>query len=326
MRRPLVSIIIPCYNSESFVSEAIQCSLDQTYEPCEIIVIDDGSTDRSAEIIESFGDRIQHVRSSNKGGCSARNLGLEKAKGSFIQFLDSDDLMATDKIEKQLATLIDCENSMSACPYVDFEASINEIDGSIDLSPLTVSSNPFEWIIEKISTHSSKGSVTHCFLTPRELIRRAGFWNENLKINQDGEFFTRVLLQAQKIHFEVDTQVYYRRHQNPSVSKSRTSDHVTSSIEACKCIAFNLLQRKDDQRVRQALRQMYLGVIHTYYPEFSHELKEAEYAILELGFESLGTFGGPNFQRLSRIIGFKNALRLRNLLYYSKKCQALSSH
>jgi glycosyltransferase involved in cell wall biosynthesis len=324
MRRPLVSIIIPCYNSESFVADAIQCSLDQTYQSCEIIVIDDGSTDRSAEIIESFGERIQHVSSSNKGGCSARNLGFEKAMGSFIQFLDSDDLMAPDKIEKQLATIESHPNWISTCPYVDFENSISEVDASIDRSPLTDSSDPFDWIIERISSHSSKSSVTHSFLTPRELIRRAGPWNENLKINQDGEFFTRVLLQAEEIRFEANTQVYYRRHQNPSVSKVRSSDRVISSIDACKNIASHVVQKKDNEEIRQALRQMYLGVIHTYYPQFAHEIEEAESAISELGFESLGTFGGPNFQRLSRIIGFKNALRLRHLMHYSKKCQAIS--
>ncbi len=320
MRRPLVSIIIPCYNSESFVADAIQCSLDQTYQSCEIIVIDDGSTDRSSEIIESFGERIQHVSSSNKGGCSARNLGFEKAMGSFIQFLDSDDLMAPDKIEKQLATIESHPNWISTCPYVDFENSLNEVDASIDRSPLTDSSDPLDWIIERISTHSSKSSVAHSFLTPRELIRRAGPWNENLKINQDGEFFARVLLQAEEIRFEANTQVYYRRHRNPSVSKVRSSDRVISSIDACKRIASHVIQKKDNEEIRQALRQMYLGVIHTYYPQFAHEIEEAESAISELGFESLGTFGGPNFQRLSRIIGFKNALRLRNLMHYSKKC------
>jgi glycosyltransferase involved in cell wall biosynthesis len=324
MRRPLVSIIIPCYNSESFVADAIRCSLDQTYQSCEIIVIDDGSTDLSAEIIESFGDQIQHVRSSNKGGCSARNLGFEKARGSFIQFLDSDDLMAPDKIEKQLTSIESHPNWISTCPYVDFESSISDVDASIDRSPLTDSSDPFDWIIERISSHSSKSSVTHSFLTPRELIRRAGPWNENLKINQDGEFFTRVLLQAEEIRFEANTQVYYRRHQNPSVSKVRSSDRVISSIDACKNIASHVIQKKDNEEIRQALRQMYLGVIHTYYPQFAHEIEEAESAISELGFESLGTFGGPNFQRLSRIIGFKNALRLRHLMHYSKKCQAIS--
>lgn len=316
MPLPLVSIIIPCHNAECFVAETIQSSLGQSYANCEIIVIDDGSTDRSYEIIGGFGDRIQHLKSINKGGSSARNLGLQKAKGSFIQFLDSDDLMAPDKIEKQLANIESHQNWISTCPYVDFEDSISEVHASIDRSPLTDSHDPFDWIIERISSHSSKASVAHSFLTPRELIGRAGPWNENLKINQDGEFFTRVLLQAEEIRFEANTQVYYRRHQNPSVSKVRSSDRVISSIEACKSIAYHVIQKKDNAEIRQALRQMYLGVIHTYYPQFAQEIKEAETAIFELGFESLGTFGGSHFQWLSKMIGFKNALRLRSFVLH----------
>lgn len=101
---PLVSIIIPCYNAELFVGEAIESALGQTYPNVEIIVIDDGSTDGSLDVISSFGDRIRWDTGPNRGGCAARNRGIELARGKFIQFLDADDLLYAEKIEKQVVT------------------------------------------------------------------------------------------------------------------------------------------------------------------------------------------------------------------------------
>lgn len=94
----LVSIIIPCYNAERWVAEAIQSCLDQTYSPIEIIVIDDGSTDKSLEVIKSFGHKIRWETGPNQGGNVARNRGLELAKAEWLQYLDADDYLLPDKI------------------------------------------------------------------------------------------------------------------------------------------------------------------------------------------------------------------------------------
>lgn len=101
---PVVSIIIPCYNAEAYVAEAIQSALDQTYPNCEVIVIDDGSTDGSLKVIQSFGTRIRWHTGPNRGGCVARNLGLEMAQGEWIQFHDADDIMVRTCIEDKIGT------------------------------------------------------------------------------------------------------------------------------------------------------------------------------------------------------------------------------
>ena len=98
----LVSVIIPCYNAERFVGEAIESALDQTYPHKEIIVIDDGSTDRSMEVIRSFASRIRWESGPSRGGCAARNRGLALARGELIQFLDADDLLYPEKLNKQV--------------------------------------------------------------------------------------------------------------------------------------------------------------------------------------------------------------------------------
>jgi len=84
---PLVSVIVPCYNAELYIGEAIASALNQTYPNIEVIVVDDGSSDRSVEIIQSFGDRIQLPAASHPGACAARNRGLHMSQGEFIQFL-----------------------------------------------------------------------------------------------------------------------------------------------------------------------------------------------------------------------------------------------
>jgi len=96
---PIVSIIIPCFNAEKWVAQCIQSCLDQTYKNVEIIFVDDGSTDRSLEIIKSFGSAILCQSGPRKGACAARNQGLALSRGEFVKFLDADDVLAKDVIE-----------------------------------------------------------------------------------------------------------------------------------------------------------------------------------------------------------------------------------
>src|SRR3954451_21632885 len=87
----LVSIIIPCYNAERWLNESIDSCLRQTYRPLEIVVVDDGSTDKSLQILMSYGSRIKYVTGPNRGGNHARNTGFALTKGEYVQFLDADD-------------------------------------------------------------------------------------------------------------------------------------------------------------------------------------------------------------------------------------------
>jgi glycosyltransferase involved in cell wall biosynthesis len=98
----LVSVIIPVYNGDRYLDEAIQSVLSQTYKPIEIIIIDDGSSDRTAEVAQSFNSAVRYYFQPNSGSSSARNHGIELALGQFIAFLDADDLWVEDKISLQI--------------------------------------------------------------------------------------------------------------------------------------------------------------------------------------------------------------------------------
>ena len=127
---PMVSIVIPCYNAGAWIGECIQSALDQTWNDIEIIVVDDGSTDQSRGVIASFGDRIRHEFGPNRGGASARNRGLELARGEWIQFLDADDVLLPDCIEGKLQMTRD-PGVVACCgiEFMDFTARDGELGG-----------------------------------------------------------------------------------------------------------------------------------------------------------------------------------------------------
>lgn len=112
MSNKKISIIIPCYNQAKYLEECLQSVAQQTFTDWECILINDGSTDKTEEISKKWlekDDRFQYIFTENKGVSNARNLGLEKAKGDFIQFLDADDKMNLQNFEKKMAFSADCD-------------------------------------------------------------------------------------------------------------------------------------------------------------------------------------------------------------------------
>ena len=109
-----VSVIIPAFNAEAYIAEAIESVIGQTYPDVECIVVDDGSTDRTGEVVETYGERIQHIRQPNSGPSVARNRGIETASGEYIGFLDADDVYFKHKLEHQVSLLEHCPKADAA--------------------------------------------------------------------------------------------------------------------------------------------------------------------------------------------------------------------
>ena len=118
---PLVTIVIPCWNAERFIADAIHSALAQTYKNKEIVVIDDGSTDRSLAVIQSFGRAVRWETGPNRGGSAARNRGVVLARGDLIQFLDADDLLASEKLQRQVPLLLEDNRLVVYCDAVDLD-------------------------------------------------------------------------------------------------------------------------------------------------------------------------------------------------------------
>ncbi|QDT34640.1 glycosyltransferase family 2 protein [Thalassoglobus polymorphus] len=142
MTKPEVSVVIPCYNGSPFLRETLDSAINQTHRPLEIIVIDDGSTDDSAAIAESFGAPVRVIRQENQGESVARNRGIDEAKGEWIAFLDADDLWAPEKLERQLSlideTTVAVHTELQSFGTVDSQSNIAAIPESTRYQPFTV--------------------------------------------------------------------------------------------------------------------------------------------------------------------------------------------
>ncbi len=196
----IVSIIIPCFNGERFVAEAIGSALGQTYRNREVIVIDDGSTDGSVDVIKSFGDRIRWEASPNRGACAARNRGVELANGEFIQFLDADDVLLPAKIESQMPFF---SQHVNAIPFCNWKQH-GETTVAAGLSRRVDTSN--DSVIRALRSVIS----TPAPLYPVEQLHQIGRWDESLPCAQDYDLNLRLACQGVMFIDTPDVQVELR--------------------------------------------------------------------------------------------------------------------
>ena len=123
MKNPLISIIIPNYNGSRYLESCINSAINQDYENFEIIIIDDGSSDKSAEILRKYESQIQVIYCQHQGAAQSRNEGIQKSSGTFIALLDNDDIWLPNKLSKQMAIMFSDSADFVYCAYEKFGAS-----------------------------------------------------------------------------------------------------------------------------------------------------------------------------------------------------------
>src|SRR5580693_5980341 len=172
--KPLVSILIPAYNAEKWIIESVQSAIGQTWERKEIIVLDDGSTDRTAEIAKRFGSKIKLISTENRGLCAAVNHAYSLSQGDYIQELDADDILLPDKIERQMAAIRpgDSKRMLLSSPWARFYYRTRK--GRFVSNSLCQDLSPVDWLIAKMSENLHMQNAT--WLVSRELAEAAGPW------------------------------------------------------------------------------------------------------------------------------------------------------
>lgn len=315
--KPLVSIIIPVYNKASFVRETLDSAINQTYPKLEIILVNDGSTDGSLDILKEyagqFPDKVKLIDSVNQGVSVATNLGIQAAKGEYIQFLDADDILSQDKIDRQLKMLQGKGYQvMASCEWQNFKESIDEAS-SVPYGVFKEFDSGLEvsihlWNYQEMMAISS-------WLTHRSLIEKAGTWDKTLTINQDGEFFCRVLAHAGEVVFEPKGKVFYRQPGDGNVSQQRSAKTARSLLDSYISYEKTVLVVEDSDRVRKALKKVYLKFLYDIFPDYPLLLSEANNRIKILGVRQRVFIAGPKFQFLSKYLGFGIALRLKRFIY-----------
>jgi len=200
---PLVSVIIPSYNRAHYIKETIDSILAQTYKNFEIIVIDDGSSDNTREVLEAYKDRISYFYQENQGVASTRNRGVEEARGEYVSFLDCDDIWFPEKLEKQ----IEYVNEHPHVALVCAEVHIINSDGKFvkhvkrdESLPLT-----FENLFEQSLVHVPTTIVK------RQVILALGGFDPTVAISDDYDLWLR-LIKRYSCHYMPIPLAKYRIH------------------------------------------------------------------------------------------------------------------
>ena len=211
--KPKISTVIPVYNVENYVAETIDSVLAQNIgflDNIEVILVDDGSTDGSAEVCRSYVDRfpdnIQLIQQKNSGVSSARNAGLERAKGEYVHFFDSDDLISRDAYKK-LTRLLDANES-----DIDFAAlKIEFFDGRIGGHPLNFKFTDNRVIDVSIEPEASIMHMATCLIRRKSIAHK---FQEGIKISEDVRFLSDLLLPNKKYGVVSDAYYFYRKRPN----------------------------------------------------------------------------------------------------------------
>lgn len=282
---PLVSILIPAYNSEAWIADTLLSAIAQTWPNKEIIVVDDGSTDQTLKIARQFESKILRVVAQpNQGAAAARNLAFSLSHGDFIQWLDADDLLAPDKIARQLDyalahTLGPRALLSSAWGHFIWRWQRAEFVPTALWCDLL----PVEWLLRKMGKEHVF-MQTSTWLVSRELTEAAGPWNTQLTLDDDGEYFCRVLLASEGVRFFPDSKVYYRRSGATSLSHIGMSDRKMEAL----CLSMELhvgylRSLEESERVRSACMQYLQNSVLVFYPQRPDLVERCEQLAVTLG-------------------------------------------
>jgi len=250
-----ISVIIPTYNYGSYIGRTLSAILFQTYKNFEILVIDDGSTDNTREIVEGFQDpRIRYLYQNNQGACVARNRGICEAKGDYLLFHDADDLIEPGHLEEYLSVAVEHLGSNVYGPA----DVVREEDGKFKV--LGVKGKcPGDDLLQYWLSHWA--IHPNCILWPRTNVERVGAWDEQLHANQDGDYALRALVAGIPFVFAPKApHAKYLRHEHETgqISSTVSAKTALSKIRVLEKIE-GLLAEKGSlkQQYKQALGEKY---------------------------------------------------------------------
>jgi glycosyltransferase involved in cell wall biosynthesis len=220
--------VIPVFNGERFLREAVQSVLDQKYSPVEIIIVDDGSTDGTETVARGFRETVRYLKQTNKGPAAARNRGIEHAQGSLLAFADADDLWPPDKLGLQL-------------PYLIEDPAIEIVMGRIQ--QVFVAQDQGEPFGEPAFSVNLGSAVIR-----KSVFERVGLFDETMRYSEDVDWFMRAREGGAAIKTIDAVVLLYRQHdQNMTRGKS------TSELNVLKALKRSLDRRRERSGVAAAL-------------------------------------------------------------------------
>lgn len=234
---PLVSVVIPVFNGEKFLRDAVESVLAQKHSPLEVIIVDDGSTDGSASVARSFPETVRYLHQINSGPAAARNRGIEHAQGSLIAFADADDLWPAAKLELQL-------------PHLIADPTIEIVLGRIQQVRLSGTENgesalaPYAEEFNEPAFSVNLGSA----VMRKSVFARVGLFDETMRYSEDVDWFMRAREGGAAIMTIDAVTLFYRQHeQNMTRGKS------TSELNILKTLKRSLDRRRERTGFASAL-------------------------------------------------------------------------
>jgi len=230
-----VSIVIPCYNAAPFLREALDSTLRQTVPAAEVILVDDGSTDDSAAIAESYGPPVRVIRQANQGESVARNAGLAAARGEYIVFLDADDVLDAQLLEMQLRSLEGVTNGVACTGFAVF---------------LDDTKKPFRTTMPRAETYfpaiiSANLAPPSCWMSPKALILQAGCFHPSQRYFEDWDLNWRVGLAGATLVPVPLVGFYYRQHQKSQLAMVGNADRAFGHAWLMERMCRAFLDRED---------------------------------------------------------------------------------
>lgn len=301
-----VSVLIPCYNAQSYIGETLESVFRQTWSNLEVVVVDDGSSDGSPAVVEGFASQgAQLIRQANAGAGAARNRAFSVSTGDFIQYLDADDVIDHDKIERQMARLVDEPQSVASAEWGRFYQDADKTVFATE--PNWQDLDPVEWLVR---ARAGGGGMLFpaLWLVPRSVAQAAGPWNEGLSLGDDGEYFTRVVLAAHRVLFCEGARCRYRSGVPGSLSGSKNWASGFAVIDLCE---MHVRTREDSERVRRGFALSWQRLAHSAYPYAPAIAEEALARARVLNPVTVRPAGGFAFKLLCGLLGWRTARRLQ---------------
>jgi glycosyltransferase involved in cell wall biosynthesis len=314
---PLVSILIPAYNAERWIADTIRSALAQTWPDKEVIIIDDGSRDRTLSIARQFASRdVFVVTQENQGASAARNKAFERCQGAYVQWLDADDLLAPDKIARQMeAGELERKRTLISSTWGYFIYSPNR--AKFVPTPLWCDLAPVEWLIRKMGQNLHMPPAT--WLVSRELTEAAGPWDRRLSFDDDGEYFCRVILTSDAIRFVPNAKTFYRVSGFSSLSSMDESDEKLASLFLSMQLHVGYIRSlEDSERVRaECLNYLQLRFIR-FYPERVAFVEQLQRLAATLGGRLQIPQLSWKYSWMRKILGWRLTKRFRQHYNWAK--------
>lgn len=267
MKNPLVSILIPMYNSESYIENTIQKLERQTYKNIEIVIVDDHSTDNSFNIVKNYPSEKIHVyHNPKKGSNFARNYAFKQSKGDYVKFLDADDECSDGMIEEQLRYL---QNYGTDNTIVFSTLKIHYIDKGKEDDTIRLIDKDYTPAMELLIDmwKYNQWNCPHCHLMHRSLFEKSSGWNESLLRNQDGEFFARIYAIADKALFVPNEYAVWNKRDSGTISTNYSEEAENSVVMSYKIITDLILNYENTSKNRIICAKNIGKLLYASYPK-----------------------------------------------------------